>query len=133
VRATIPRHIIGADGAPTLGRFLTDDGFACVTLERSGNGDHPCIPAGVYQVVESFHHPGDPTGGYPCPEIANVPGRTHIHIHIANRAKELLGCVAVGEREADDGLAIEQSRKAFERLMAHCDGKFPFELEIIDP
>lgn len=132
MKATIPRHVLGKDGSPTLGRFLTDDGFACVTLERSANGDHPCIPAGTYVVELGFHHPGNPHG-YPCPVITNVPGRSFIHVHVANRCDELQGCVATGEREADDGQAIEQSKVAFARMMAHINGRFPFELTITDP
>lgn len=132
MRAELPRHILGKDGHPTLGRFLTDDGFACVTLERSANGDHPCIPAGTYIVEKGFHHPGKPNG-YACPVITNVPSRSYIHIHVANRCEELRGCVATGERESADGQAIEESRKAFARMMVHLEGKFPFELTITDP
>lgn len=132
VNATIPRHILGAGGSPTLGRFVTDDGFSCVTLERSADGDHPCIPAGTYTVVKGYHHPGQPHG-YPCPEITGVPGRSYIHIHVANEAKQLQGCVATGENESADGHAIEHSKSAFDRMMAHLDGKFPFQLTITDP
>lgn len=129
----LPRHILGHGGSPTLGRMISRDGtFACVTLERSVDGDHPCIPAGTYVVELGFHHPGNPKG-YPCPVITGVPGRSAIHIHIANEASELQGCVATGERESDTGLAIEESAAAFHRLMTYLEGTFPFELEIIDP
>lgn len=119
---------------PTLGTLTSRDGkFVCVTLERaSDDPDHPCIPAGTYTVVLGTHHPGTP-GGYPCPVITNVPGRTAIHIHIANDTTELEGCVATGERIADSNHAIEQSRAAFTRMMAYLDGAFPFTLTVVDP
>jgi hypothetical protein len=134
VNATLPRHILGSNGSPTLGRLVTDDGFSCVTLERSASGDHPCVPAGTYTVELGLHHPGQPHG-YPCPVITNVPHRTAIHVHVANRAEELQGCVATGEREADDGQAIEQSKHAFDRFMAHwaLSDHAPFTLTITDP
>lgn len=132
MKVSLPRYVLGKDGKPTLGRWVSDDGFACVTLERSANGEFPCIPAGTYRVELGHHHPGDPKG-YPCPVITQVPGRSFIHVHIANKASELRGCVALGEKEATD--AIEQSRKAFERWMTHWAGKGfqPFELTITDP
>lgn len=129
----LTRTTLGYGGAPTLGRMVSRDGqFACVTLERSADGEHPCIEAGIYPVVLDFHHPGDPNG-YPCPELRDIPGRSEIQIHIANRASELLGCIAPGESVSEDRQSVERSRAAFTRLMTYLDGAFPFTLEIIDP
>lgn len=127
----LKRSVIGLDGKPTLGTMASGE-FSCVTLERSQNGDHPCIPAGTYTVQKSVHHPDSPHA-YACPEITNVMGRTHIHIHIANNANELLGCVAVGNNVSEDGESIEHSKDAFDRLMTFIGGGFPFSLTIQDP
>lgn len=124
-----------APGAtPTLGTLISRDGkFTCESLERAiDDPEHPSIPAGSYTVVLGEHHPGT-SDAYPCPVITGVPGRTAIEMHIANDTTELEGCVATGERVADDRRAIEMSRAAFQRLMAYLDGAFPFTLEITDP
>ena len=127
----LKRSVLGHDGKPTLGTMTSGD-FACVTLERSQNGDHPCIPAGTYTVAKAIHHPSGPHP-YPCPHILNVAGRTDIHIHVANNASQLLGCVAVGENVSADGENIEHSQAAFDRLMTLIGGGFPFSLTIQDP
>lgn len=129
----LTRSILGSGGKATLGTLVSRDGkFTCVTLERSTDGDHPCIPAGTYPVVLDFHHPGSPNG-YPCPELRNVEGRTEIQIHIANRPEQLRGCIAVGERVGDDQNSIENSGDAFHRLMTYLTGAFPFTLDISNP
>jgi len=125
----LKRNAFGLDGKPTLGTMESGT-FSCVTLERSQNGDHPCIPAGTYTVFKSVHHPDGPHP-YACPELLNVAGRTKIHIHVANNAGQLLGCIAVGENVAGD--SIEHSQAAFDRLMAFIGGGFPFSLTIQDP
>lgn len=129
----LQRHILGQNGEPTLGTMTSNDGkFKCETLERSVDGDHPCIPAGSYQVALDVHHPGD-AKGYPCPELRGVAGRDQIQIHVFNKPSESLGCIAPGERIADDGLSIESSKHAFDRLMAYLGDAFPFTLGIVDP
>lgn len=129
----LTRVSLGRGGAPTLGTLVSRDGtFTCRTLERSADGDHPCIPAGTYEVVLDFHHPGDPKG-YPCPELRGVPDRSEIQIHVANRADQLRGCIAPGERVSVDAQAVEQSKVAFDRLMKYLDGALPCSLTIADP
>lgn len=130
----LQRRVLGKDGSPTLGHLTSNDGaFSCETLERSANGDHPCIPAGTYHVTIDWHHPNDPKR-YRCPELLDVPGRSQIQIHIANRVAELLGCIAPGERIAADEQSIEESGTAFRRLMAYLEGAaLPFTLEVLDP
>ena len=130
----LQRTVLGIDGSPTLGTLTSRDGqFTCHTLERSANTDHPCIPAGTYQVVEDWHHPNDLAHRYRCPELRGVPGRDQIQIHIANRVGELLGCIAPGEHVSADGHAVEASGAAFKRLMEYLEGAFPFTLTVLDP
>lgn len=128
----LQRTQLGYGGKPTLGKLTSNDGkFWCYTLERSTDGEYPCIPSGIYKVTIDTHHPGTP-GAYRCPELLDVPGRSQIQIHIANRCGELRGCIAPGERIGAD--CVEDSGKAFRRLMAYLDGaKLPFTLEVVDP
>jgi hypothetical protein len=128
----LQRTQLGTNGKPTLGKLTSNDGkFMCYTLERSHDGDHPCIPAGTYKVTEDWHHPSDPKR-YRCPELLDVPGRSQIQIHVANRCSELQGCIAPGERIGAD--CVEQSSSAFGRLMAYLHGvPLPWTLVVVDP
>lgn len=130
----LQRSQLGHGGKPTLGTLVSNDGaFRCVTLERSVDGEHPCIPAGEYQVGWTTHHPTGPNP-YRCPLLdtsALAPPRTAIQIHIANVAGELLGCIAVGE--CVDGDAIDCSEAAFERMMKYLGGVDSWTLAIADP
>lgn len=78
--------------------YLSTGSFDCATLERPHDiADHPCIPAGEYDVDWTDVHPKH----NPCYEVMNVPGRTAILIHAANWYQELLGCVAPGAKVED--------------------------------
>lgn len=86
----------------TFGKLETGS-FECASLERPHDiVDHPCIPAGEYDVDWTDVHPHH----NPCYEIMRVPGRTAILIHSANWYQELLGCVAPGAR-AEEVVDIE--------------------------
>lgn len=123
----LQRDVLGHGGKPTFGTLVSNDGaFRCRTLERSVDGDHPCIPAGTYEMGYATHH-----GKYRCPEVLNVPGRTAIHIHIANCCAQLLGCIAVGDTV--DGDAIDRSEDAFDRMMTYLAGVEHWTLAIADP
>jgi hypothetical protein len=132
----LQRSVLGLDGKPTLGAMTgKNGGFSCAILERSANGPHPCIPAGLYVVRRAVHHPGT-EHAYPCWELDTShlnPVRTYIHIHIANRAEQLRGCLATGERVGDDGECVESSEVAFGRLMEYTKGLDTWMLEILDP
>lgn len=97
------------------GEMWIDGQFECYTLEPARltpvHAGHPCIPAGTYRVVLTF----SPHMGYITPEVLNVPGRSAIRWHIANRPEEVLGCVAVGEGHSADFVSL--SAKAFAKLM----------------
>lgn len=128
----LTRTVLGRGGAPTFGTLVSIDGtFECKTLERSVDGDHPCIPAGIYPVHWAIHHPGTPHQ-YRCPELDTAAiGRSYIHIHVANTVSELLGCIAVGE--LFDGDAIDCSQHAFDRMMLYLAGVATWTLTIVDP
>lgn len=93
------------------GEISVDNQFECFSLERTRTGEHPCIPAGVYRV----HLTPSPHLHYVTPEVLEVPGRTHIRLHVANKASELLGCTAVGETHTPN--FVGNSEDAFVSLM----------------
>ena len=45
-------------------------------------------------------------------EIASVPDRSHILLHIANTASDILGCVGLGTGLYGDLAGVSNSRKA---------------------
>lgn len=99
----------------TLGILFIEDGTngECYTLENTAK----IIPAGEYIVeltTSKRAHEGKlwtPDRGKRLPEILDVPGRTGIRIHAANRYTELDGCVAVGMDHPNLGV-LAQSRVA---------------------
>lgn len=93
------------------GELYVDDQFECFSLERPRAGEHPCIPAGTYKVALTL----SPHMHYVTPEVLEVPDRSHIRIHIANRPSEVLGCTAVGETHLPN--VVGNSASAFESLM----------------
>ena len=73
---------------------------------------HPCIPAGRYQLKLTM----SPRLKYVCPELLDVPGRTHIRWHVGNNPEDVEGCAAVGEEHGYD--YVSTSHGAFNRLMS---------------
>ena len=98
-----------------------------VTLENTAE----LIPAGVYRLFHTIHHPDSPHE-YKCLGI-DVPGRTYIHVHVANFADELEGCVAVGRSffMFPQGVGISSSELAFTHLMESVEGG-DSQIEIVD-
>jgi Family of unknown function (DUF5675) len=109
VKIEVQRKWVSGDSI--CGELSVDGQFECFSLERPRTGEHSCIPAATYDVVLTF----SPHLGYVTPEILNVPARTAIRIHIANKASELLGCTAVGETHSPD--FVGNSHDAFASLM----------------
>lgn len=96
----------------TFGKFIIDDDHY-VTVERPKDGDHPCIPAGDYD-LEWFNSPHN---GW-CYLFKHVEGRTMIEMHRANKASELRGCIAPGMEfgELDGVPAVLGSATALEKI-----------------
>lgn len=109
---TLRRYLETTQG--TLGQFVMPGNGTFYTMERRSVGEHPRIPAGNYEMVLDFYHKGN----YPA-YLLVVPGRDRILIHIANRASELLGCIAPGQSIGflAEELAVLQSRMAFTQFM----------------
>jgi len=102
----------------------------CVTLElpwKYNQENESCIPAGTYKVRRI---PVEDTVVF---KLQDVPGRTGIDIHIANRLSDLKGCIGVGEQfdYLGDDRAILASGHAFNELITITGGMEFFDLEIV--
>jgi hypothetical protein len=112
----------------TLGVFMDAKGVPiCLTAELPWKNNEPyisCIPEGTYQAIKVI----SPKRGIEVFELASVPGRTVIQIHVANAPMrpinadgetELLGCIAPGMKFGGrDGYnGVIQSTLAFEKVM----------------
>ena len=130
MKITVQRGPDAEESVP--GTLLVDNQFECFSLERPRDWPHPAIPAGTYSVILSY----SPHLNYITPELENVPGRTAIRIHVANRAEELLGCIAVGQTRPPVAAAdtVGNSKKAFESLMTLLrTATDPLSITILDP
>ena len=119
----------------TLGELIVYDKnqpiFKCKTIElevdKNAKRDD-AIPYGTYEVVKRvsskygnhFH-------------ILNVPNRDYILIHNANYSRQLLGCIAVGQKHLDidnDGLKdVTSSKLTLKRLNEVLPGSFSLEIK----
>jgi len=125
---TLRRYIETTQG--TLGQFFLEDQSLLYSMERMSTGEHARIPAGIWEMRLDYYHHGD----YPAYEII-VPERSRILIHIANRAAELLGCIAPGKSLGfvAGELAVLQSKLALAKLMDSMKGAKSDYLTITDP
>lgn len=141
--AIIVRFRQDQDG--TFGRLFLPNGAERTSAEppwKDNRTDVSCIPPGKYEceLNESPHH------GF-CPEILNVPGRTHVRMHAGNfagdveagRKSETKACVLPGKGFAvlEGQSVVSGSRAALAELMETVSDGRPrvgirFELEIID-
>lgn len=62
-----------------------------VCCEPGPDGEHPCIPVGVYDCVP--HDSADHPNTY---EVQNVEGRTGILLHVGNTIRDTKGCILPG-------------------------------------
>lgn len=102
----------------------------CYTLERPWENNRPgrsCIPEGTYKAKIGRYN----AGGYRCIELLEVPGRTEIKIHGANRVDQLRGCIAPGLRwgAMQNQRAVLQSRATLEELLERLKA-FEFEIRV---
>lgn len=127
MKITVQRTRKTADGI--LGSMKFDENpFTCFTVE---NLEHS-IPAGVYNA--KIDH--SPRMNIDTPHIA-VPSRDEaaggdagIRIHSANFPSQLLGCIAVGDKQDAD--AVEDSKATFAKIMGILKGISAFVVEVLD-
>lgn len=100
------------------------------TIERERDGEFPAIPAGTYPLKLDQYH----AGGYAAYEVQDVPDRSRILIHAANRETDLRGCIAPGLTLGvlEGRLAVLASRKALDQFMLEMAGE-DGELVVLDP
>lgn len=121
----------------TIGRIEDAEGQqVCFTLELPWKDNLPsvsCIPAGDYVCRRDMHGKTKPNP-YQVWEVTGVPGRSEIHIHKGNRARDVLGCIIVGERLGMLGgeRAVLDSAKAFAHLMRLTESHDSITLHIKD-
>jgi hypothetical protein len=116
------------------------NGFVCKTLElpdKNNASQVSCIPSGVYICKYTKSPLFSQKAGHDVYtyEIQNVPNRGGIRIHSANYARQLLGCVALGDSHKDidsdgqlDVIHSGDTVKKFEEAM----NKETFELTIVN-
>lgn len=125
----------------TFGELYDGKGeFICFTVEREWSNNKQsvsCVPCGTYD-LEPHESPTHGTCYAPQQRSLGVTiygpsQRTHILIHIANKATELAGCIAPGKSLGVVGgeWAVLNSGGAFNLLMNLLDGK-PAKLEIVN-
>ena len=116
VRSYLPDRTVGQ---------LTVGAMAFCSVERPWIDNQPnisCIPEGTYLVEP------DDTGKHRWYSICNVPERTFIEIHTANKPSQLAGCIALGHEFAANFDVLE-SKDAMTMLI-NAQGNKPFILTI---
>ena len=120
----------------SFGVMLRDDTRepVCLSLELPWKDNLPdisCVPAGSYLAVwtKTSKHPG---GVY---MLQDVHGRSAVEIHVANKASQLLGCIAVGQQFGALGGedAVYSSVDAYNAFLALHPQRESFTLTIRDP
>ena len=107
----------------TFGRLLFPSGISLYTVERPWINNAPrisCIPEGEYSLVpKQFFR-----GGYQTYELVEVPGRSHILIHIANWPHEVEGCIGVGTGLNLANFQVVNSKTGFAYFKAGADALY---------
>jgi len=107
--------------------------FQCFTVERPWMQDAnniSCVPRGCYPLVweysEHFHRN--------LWELKNVPGRSEVKIHPANRPEELKGCIALGRSLGHEpaGWYVAESISALEEFHYALKGLAKTTITILD-
>lgn len=118
----------------------------CVTLELpwvdandDGLSDRnvSCVPAGTYAAHRRLSHLHGGTGrhNYDVFELADVPGRSAIELHVGNLPHDSRGCILLGSQFGlvNGQHGITGSAAAFGRFMDRLKGIDTFTLVIRNP
>jgi hypothetical protein len=85
------------------------------TIEKPWKDNQPyvsCIPEGYYRLGRR----NSPRFGPNVWEVLEVPNRTHILIHVANTADDVVGCIGLGSSVWADLGGVGSSRKAMNQF-----------------
>lgn len=98
----------------TIGRLTcNDEHFYTVEKPWVDNQQNiSCIPTGYYKLVRV----DSPRFGANTWEVANVTGRSHILIHVANTSADVIGCIGLGMGLFPQLQGVSTSRKAIENF-----------------
>lgn len=100
----------------TIGRLTCGDQHFW-TVEKPWRDNEPfvsCIPSGTYDMATR----NSPRFGPGTWEILDVPGRSHILIHVGNTADDVVGCISIGTTLFPTLEGVQSSRKAMKMLTA---------------
>ena len=122
-----------------LGNLFVIDGtkiiYQCKTLElpwRNNKRNVSCVPEGIYPLRYEY----SPRFKQDLWELYNVPGRSECKFHAANFARQLNGCIALGDMhlkiDSDDIPDIRNSRITMERFHKSLSGLDVTQLHIIN-
>jgi hypothetical protein len=112
----------------TVGRLTyNDEHFYTIEKPWVDNQQNiSCIPTGSYKLIRV----DSPRFGANTWEVANVTGRSHILIHVANTSADVIGCIGLGMGVFGQLQGVSSSRKAIENFYLMTAGKTEEELTI---
>lgn len=128
------------DDKQTLGVCYVRDENGCILFKseaiergwRNNQNDISCIPPGVYPVKLEY----SPRFRKDLWEIYDVPNRSECKFHAANYARQLNGCIALGNKRVDldgDGYKdVTSSRDTMKRFHIALHGNTVARLEVRD-
>ena len=105
-------------GKETLGRLYVDNEWVCYTIERPWLDNQrriSCIPTGTYPLFTKEYGRFWDKYKFPIPILGNTNPRSEILIHPANYAKDLAGCIGLGNKKTNN--AVLNSRKTWFKLL----------------
>ena len=106
-------------GNETIGRLYCMDEFMCYTIERPWLDNQrriSCIPKGTYPLFTKEYGRFWDKYKLPIPILGNTSPRSEILIHPANYAKDLAGCIALGDSKGEN--AVYNSVKTWKKYLS---------------
>ena len=91
-------------GEETLGRLYCEGEFLAFTIERPWKDNErrvSCIPEGCYPLTTKEYGRFWDKYKIPIPILLETEPRSEILIHPANYAKDLAGCIALGDSKGE--------------------------------
>jgi len=111
--------------AGVFGRLVLPSGISLYSVERPWLNNQlriSCIPEGIYALSPRYFFRGE----YDTFELLDVPGRSHILIHVANWSHEVEGCIGLGTILDLGNNMVKSSKVAFDLFYREMS-QFPIE------
>jgi hypothetical protein len=141
-------EVLDADGEISQTLFTIEKPWIpSSTGGKAGEPFRSCVSEGTYSLSPFVRPNGDKVWMLANPDLevfkldTDIPpglkgrGRFLILIHVANRARDVVGCIGPGKTartEADGSLMVTSSREAMKDLHKRLDGRRNLEIEIIN-